>query len=384
MFPGIQQVDHPNEPLRIMPDSVKGLKVALKMTGGVGDVLMTLGGSAYTLRDEAPKEIVAVARTHQHLLLENVVGIDRCIGVQEFNRLDIQSSFDVVINFAYVFNASIELRRRDYYELVSERACRQVGPAKFTFDWQPPGVGRVAIHPEASSPNRRWINERWAELAYELVSRGCEVMWLGTRDEFGFSDKAIQKLSDENTDLLWQAGALAKVDYFIGCDSGFAHVAGLLGVPGSVLFGNTHPDDVIAKYPALAGVHSIQNYDAPSRSLRAGCKRSEDAMERITVKDVVDSTPFADAKTITVRQERTGPERLRLAVVGSALSSLGTELQAWFEVRHLMTMPHDVTVYDAVVCSKAGQTALMISGRVVSVRTDAEDIRRAIRELLER
>jgi len=258
-----------------------------------------------------------------------------------------------------------------------------VMPGRFSFTWELPRRPRVAIHPEASNPNRRWISERWAEVAYELRDRGCEIIWLGTRDEFGFSARGIQKLSDENTKLLWQIRQLARCSYFVGCDSGFAHAAGLLGIPGAVLFGNTHPDDVIASYPALKGIHDLSGHDEPSRSLRVGCKKSEAAMDRLTVEKVLQAIPYQEKVAAQEREEQTMPTQIKVAVVGQSLAEEARELSQWFAVDHLTNVPQVTTDYDAVVCMRQDRICLMLKTRRVFVRHSVEDIRRTLRELIQ-
>ena len=274
-----------------MPPSVTGLRVALKLTGGVGDTVIALGGTAAALRAERPGEVVAVVMYHQMDLMREMEGIDDAIEAQKFNRLDIQMGFDVIITFASVFNSVNDLRRGGYYKLAGQRANRPVGPGEFSFKRAETTPRVVVLHPASSNPNRRWDEEKWTKLAYAIRDSGSEVQWLGTRDEFGFTDKGIHKLSDDNSNLVWQARQVAKASFFVGGDSGFGHIAGVLGIPGIILFGNTHPNDVIDCYESLRGVHKFTSYEQPSRSLKPDCPKSMDAMNRIEVDDVTECIP---------------------------------------------------------------------------------------------
>lgn len=265
---------------------LRGARVALAMTGGVGDALMAIAGSAYALRD-AGAEISAFAMPHQLDLLSECVGVDAVFPSRRLNDPEIRMGFDVVVDFAGTFNRSRELRAGDYYEHVSGRVGCSVGPGRFWFSWAPEDRV-VAIHPASSNPNRSWVADRWLGVAKRFVRSGWRVVWLGTCDEFGCVGDGFEKLSDQDESLLWQVRRLAECDYFIGTDSGFAHAAGMLGVPGVVVFLSTVPEDVIGRYGSLKSVDVFGRLGVrPSRSLRAEDGVAAKCACELTVEDVL-------------------------------------------------------------------------------------------------
>lgn len=257
--------------LKRIDESFRG-RILLRFHGGVGDVLMGVGGAVSGIHPSC--HISAGVLPWQIPLVSEIVGIDEVVEHQKSLSQSYAHDFDAVIDMHLVNAIEREtaiLPSRDYYEIISETLGVKASPAKFTFDHKPCRVfGRkvVTIHPNASTPNRRWIDSRWEELASRLVGSGYFVQWLGTADEYGFNAKNVTKLSDLDKDLLWQSKMLAKSHYFIGCDSGFAHIAGMLGITGAVIFTATRARDVIPQYLSLSAVEVFDRLGVePSRRL---------------------------------------------------------------------------------------------------------------------
>lgn len=257
--------------LKRIDESFRG-RILLRFHGGIGDVLMGVGGAVSGIHPSC--HIAAGVLSWQVPLVSEIAGIDEVVDHQKSLSSSYECNFDAVIDMHLVNALEREagiLPSRDYYEIMSETLGVKASPAKFTFDHKPYGVfGRkvVTIHPSASTPNRRWINSKWDELVSRLVGSGYFVQWLGTADEYGFNASNVAKLSDIDKDLLWQAKMLAMSHYFIGCDSGFAHIAGMLGVTGAVIFTATRSRDVIAQYRSLRAVEVFDKLGVePSRRL---------------------------------------------------------------------------------------------------------------------
>lgn len=382
-----------SEPSRFLPADLNGCRVALKMGGGVGDALIAISSVAKVL-SESGAIVTAVALPHQHELLLTTKGVSGCESIQSFNEFGVRSKFDVVIDFAGVFNNAKEFRQGCYYDLVSQRlatASQQhyaIWPGEFQFTRSPTKVSDrqvVAIHPTASNPNRRWDNAKWEELAYELRDQGMVVAWLGTRDEFGFSDKFIIKMSDSSSNLLIQARDLARCHYFIGCDSGFAHIAGLLEVPGLVLFGNTEPEDVIGKYPSLSPVDAFNRLCVrPSRSLSADCPQSRTLMDAITVEDVITAAGLSEVEVTSEVRHRKDSAKMPMAVVGVQDPGLVQWLQENYDVRVFGSMPLNSAKFEAVLEQGPQAFRVITHHREASVDpNNRENLARAIRELVE-
>ncbi|HUX68435.1 MAG TPA: lipopolysaccharide heptosyltransferase II [Terriglobales bacterium] len=135
----------------------------------------------------------------------------------------------------------------------------------------PPGPVRVALHPEAAAVARwrerlgpqtqialhigatfgtakRWLPERFAELAGALAERGAGVLLVGGTAERDLAREVrmlaphpelLKNLAGE-TSLPELVALLAAVDLLVANDSGPMHLAGAVGTPVVALFGSTN------------------------------------------------------------------------------------------------------------------------------------------------
>jgi ADP-heptose:LPS heptosyltransferase len=113
--------------------------------------------------------------------------------------------------------------------------------------------GPVMLAPGSGSPRKCWPQERWLELAVRLAPRGLEVVVGPT--EIERSDPRRWPWPDGVTfvvenDLLRLARRIEAGSHFVGNDSGTTHLAAMLGVPTTALFGPTE-----AAVWAPAGAH---------------------------------------------------------------------------------------------------------------------------------
>lgn len=280
------------EPSKTLPKDLEGVKVCLKCCGGIGDVLMTIGGTAYALETKGCS-VTAAVMDYQFPLMMNMTGVHAVIGIQQLNNPRHRRQFDVLIDFDRVFNRLYQLVADDYYKLVSRRVGLPVGPGQFSYIKPKPQDTKrklAAVHTSASNPNRRWPERNWKPVIDWLVKSGYSVVFLGLDNDFGYESRFVSKLSDHDLNLWEQIKALSEADLFIGNDSGFAHVAGIYCIPGVVIFGNTHPDDVIARYPSLVGVHAFDDLGtAPPRTLKRDDKASRICLQGVTPGKVVDA-----------------------------------------------------------------------------------------------
>ncbi|HTI18021.1 MAG TPA: glycosyltransferase family 9 protein [Trinickia sp.] len=99
-------------------------------------------------------------------------------------------------------------------------------------------VRRVAIHPEASTQDKRWLPERFLRLAVRLRKRGYDVQFIIAPHErerwcelerWGIPAPTFANLH-ELASWLYESG------WFIGNDSGMGHLASSLNVPTISLF----------------------------------------------------------------------------------------------------------------------------------------------------
>jgi heptosyltransferase-2 len=110
----------------------------------------------------------------------------------------------------------------------------------------------VGIGPGSLWATKRWLPERYAELASRLVEDyHCELFWFGSSAEaplireiqsqmsVGEADKGLNLAEDQN--LEESVALLGRCDLFIGNDSGLTHLASGRGARVVVIFGSTTP-----------------------------------------------------------------------------------------------------------------------------------------------
>jgi ADP-heptose:LPS heptosyltransferase len=106
----------------------------------------------------------------------------------------------------------------------------------------------IAMHPGAGSKTKRWLPERFIELARRLAVQGKrKLLVIEGPAEPGLARQVVQTLSiagillSEAAPLDLLAAVIEKCHFFVGNDSGLAHLAAALDVPCLVLFGPTEP-----------------------------------------------------------------------------------------------------------------------------------------------
>lgn len=285
-----------------------------RASGGLGDVLICAGVLACS------GATLAVPDHHVGLICRvrdlDVIPLSRA-------RPEVIRRHDQSGNFDGLFANTERLTDEEYYSAAARRAGTTPRRAVLEIEKSDQRFDYV-FHPGSSNPNRQWGKQNWYDLAESLTALGRSVAWLGVDSEWGYSGRGSTKLSDWTSDLVGQAEYLANAGHFVGNDSGFAHVAGILGVPGHVLFFNTHPDQVISRYPGLDPVHKFDVVGPPSRSLNPHDPRSAAAISALTVDDVcsvlgVDpraSSVFTDLPKICIIGNGQRSQFFRNALVG--------------------------------------------------------------------
>jgi heptosyltransferase-2 len=112
----------------------------------------------------------------------------------------------------------------------------------------PLGAPKVGLQLGAAlGPAKLWPSERIAALAARLEARGIRPILLGSPSARGLADEVqaaasrpIRNLVGRDRPALLPA-LLAELDALVAADSGPAHVAAAVGVPGVSLFGPTDP-----------------------------------------------------------------------------------------------------------------------------------------------
>jgi len=129
--------------------------------------------------------------------------------------------------------ADFAAARFELYDAVTSNGMRP--PAGLRFRKH---ASRVAIHPEASTPDKRWLPQRFLELSRRLQAGGLQVEFVVETRELARWETLAGELpplrSFASSALL--AEWLYESGWFIGNDSGVGHLASSLGIPTLTLF----------------------------------------------------------------------------------------------------------------------------------------------------
>lgn len=105
----------------------------------------------------------------------------------------------------------------------------------------------ICIHPGASIPERRWLNEHFAIVANTLAARGYQVVLTGTASEQDLTQAIAQKMQYPAIDLAGKttlgtmAALLKKTQLLICNDTGVSHLAAALQTRSVVIFSDSDP-----------------------------------------------------------------------------------------------------------------------------------------------
>ncbi|MDW8107883.1 MAG: glycosyltransferase family 9 protein [Armatimonadota bacterium] len=103
----------------------------------------------------------------------------------------------------------------------------------------------VGINPGASSPERQWLPERYAEVADVLQRDGARVVLLGSAGEVGLAEAILHHMHTEPLVLTGKLTldelivAISGLDVLISGDTGPAHLAAAVDTPVVGLYGAT-------------------------------------------------------------------------------------------------------------------------------------------------
>ena len=149
----------------------------------------------------------------------------------------------------------------------------------------------IAIHPGSPIPLKRWLPERYAELADWLIARKrAQILFVGVEDEIPIITEIQAGMRAQSvniagkTTLIQLASILHTCNVFIGNDSGPMHLAAAVGTQTIGLYG---PGDPTRFGPAGVQCQTIRRLDCPP-CLGTTCRfGKEGCMPKIQVKDVI-------------------------------------------------------------------------------------------------
>ena len=122
----------------------------------------------------------------------------------------------------------------------------------------PPLAPQLAVHPGSGGERKNWPEENWAALLKHLVERtDASLLLVGGEAEGNRLERLAERLPRSrieiarNLPLTRLAARLTACTGFVGHDSGITHLAGALGLPGLVLWGETIREVWAPRNPGL-------------------------------------------------------------------------------------------------------------------------------------
>jgi predicted O-methyltransferase YrrM len=136
--------------------------------------------------------------------------------------------------------------------------CRLPDPPELpadALDWARPLAGRVALSPFAAYSERTWPAARWQEVERQLVERGLDTVVLDDADpRHGRRAEAFRGHVLRGESPARVAAVLSYAAAFAGNDSGMAHLAGCLCVPGVCVSSAASDNRIMGLYPTIREV----------------------------------------------------------------------------------------------------------------------------------
>lgn len=123
----------------------------------------------------------------------------------------------------------------------------------------------IGINPGASSPERLWLPERYAQVADVLQAEGMRVVLLGSAGEIGLAEAILRAMHSEPLVLTGKLTldelivAISGLDVLISGDTGPAHLAAAVGTPVVGLYGATSA----RRYGPVGERHIVIDKSAP-------------------------------------------------------------------------------------------------------------------------
>lgn len=282
---------------RHLPNDWSNSAIIVKILGGIGDTLI-VGCLGKLLKEK--ECFVTLAVSEEWIPLAKCFNyFDAVISITEANSLEVLRDHNYLLDLTYAYHEGRDFAvKKDFYKQIVEKAGlpprSSIPTVEIKFPWEvenkiakefPKGVTFV-LHTGSSNPIRRWKYSYWERLAQKLLENNANVIWLGLDSDFCLYEENSYSYLGRN--LLEQAVVASMATFFIGNDSGFAHLAGCCERPGLVLLGSTDEEAILSQYNTLSGIKTISSLECiPCRSLRNDCPLDVACMTNLSPEEVI-------------------------------------------------------------------------------------------------
>jgi hypothetical protein len=214
-------------------------------TAGIGDVLLTACVAEGLRRQHPSAEVAIVCQGFAHPWVSLVGGADRAALTRGPGLVALCDNHPT-----HEWKPRGKARWEYWQELHGTRAAvpePRPLPAH-ALEWAAPFAGRVALAPFAAFPERRWPLDRWVDAERLLLGQGFACLILDDKPDRTAAFRSPKLIGEAPARV---AAALRYCVCFAGNDSGMAHLAGMLGVPGVAVSAHASDDNIMGLYPTI-------------------------------------------------------------------------------------------------------------------------------------
>jgi len=154
----------------------------------------------------------------------------------------------------------------------------------------------IAIHPGSSSPSKRWMSDRFAQLADRLQESNYKVILVAGPDDVATGRAVIQAMKRPAIDACGKttlrdlASLFKKVELLISNDSGPVHVAVGVGTPVVAIFGRSQPGLSQKRWKPLGEMDVVLQKDVGCPiCLADDCQINFECLRALSVEEVFEA-----------------------------------------------------------------------------------------------
>lgn len=156
-------------------------------------------------------------------------------------------------------------------------------------------VPYACVHPGAQLPSRRWLPERFAQVADGLAARGWRIVLTGSAAETALAREVEQRMRARAVNLagrtsLWTLGALVeRARLVVSNDTGISHIAAALRTPSVIVSCGA---DVARWAPLDRARHRVLAHSVPCRPCSARtCPTGHECAHGVSAQRVLAAVP---------------------------------------------------------------------------------------------
>ena len=253
-----------------VPKEWTGCTILLICFGGIGDCLIA-SSIASSLKKKVCHVTFAVGK-NAIKFCEQLMAPDEVVEIAKTNSTNYTNKFDIVLKCTgYPLAGPKMIIDMDFYEACFNKVAWYNQPIvmpRFNLNRMSDKTkgrlmmsgtdsnSRVAVHVDPTAIHRKWPFHYWSDLFRKLETQGISIMLLGLQNDSFKDNPNVVNCTDMGVEDQLQICNSSR--FFLGIDSCWAHIAGLMNMRGLVLFAPSVPENLIGRYSNL---QAVQPYD---------------------------------------------------------------------------------------------------------------------------